>query len=835
MAPGSATRSRLAFCCLATLIGVLLNLFPIGILPDVRLLFGGVACLTVALLEGPVAGAIACFLASLAAVASFGPSGVAILTAEGLAVGFLVHRGMQASLADLLYWALLGAPAAALTYVTILQYPAPTSWVMIVTYPLNSFANILLAQIVAGAIRRRRLKTHLADGIWRPTLRATLSQKTILVATLPIVILTVVSGPIYLRRLESDARDHMQEAALGVRQDIDSLVGRHQAAIASFASTLGDGAELDRDKLTRRLEAAHASLPDLQSLFVVDRSGNILGASLGGADASHPEFGRIRDRDYFQQTILGNKAVVSDITWDRARSEPVIYLTSPIRSPGGRTQGFAAGALRIVAFHFENNYLRLDRYTVIIVDALNQVVYARGPRRYTPLQSLEGSPLLNAARGQTAPTFLVDQPAESGRGTRYLVSVNSSLLTGWRVFLEEPYSTVYFQTEVYYLLAALCLLGIFVVAVVFARWISATVTSPLDALLAEFHGFSQDSTKKPEVALEPNTPREVAALLEGFEGMAARLSDSYVALQTAIADREGINRQLQGVLADLDRTVATRTAQLAEAKVRAEDASRAKSEFLANMSHELRTPINGVIGMLHVLSDSELDGQQREDLSVALQSAEALLSVVSGILDFSKIEAGRMELEREEFSLSECIHSAIAIVEPSARAKGLALTSQIEPRTPDRYLGDFGKIRQIFLNLLNNAVKFTERGSVALYARAESPQSGPAQIHFAIRDTGIGLSAEQRKIIFEPFRQADGSVTRKYGGTGLGLSISSALVELMGGELSVESELGRGSTFLFTIFCPVVEGKSHPNQKLSNGLQNNGEIPFCHTSVVSKS
>ncbi len=414
---------------------------------------------------------------------------------------------------------------------------------------------------------------------------------------------------------------------------------------------------------------------------------------------------------------------------------------------------------------------------------------------------------MSALGGDSTRTFLLDEPNGSGSNTRYLVSANRSQRTDWRVFLEQPYSEIYLQTEIYYLLASMCLLGTFAVAVVFARWISASVTDPLDTLLATFARFAEDSAQKPELTLPENATAEIASLLAGFELIAARLSDSYKALRLALKDREKLNAELKEVLANLDRTVATRTAQLATAKAKAEDANRAKSEFLANMSHELRTPINGVLGMLYVIEDAGLTDAQRADLDIARQSAEALLSVIGGILDFSKIEAGKLDLERAEFSLRECLGSALAIVGPSARTKGLGLTFEIEEGMWDRYLGDFAKLRQVLLNLLNNAVKFTEAGWVHVRVRVQAADKGSARIYAAVSDTGIGMSSEQQRMVFEPFQQADTSTTRKYGGTGLGLTISAALVKLMGGTLSVESQPEKGSTFWFTVTLPLAESE----------------------------
>ncbi len=322
----------------------------------------------------------------------------------------------------------------------------------------------------------------------------------------------------------------------------------------------------------------------------------------------------------------------------------------------------------------------------------------------------------------------------------------------------------------------LLVLAALLASVALSFWLARVLTRPLLDLVGVMERVRQKGDY--EIRAPRRSADEVGDLVDGFNAM---LSE-----------------------------VQVRDTELREARAQAEAGARAKAEFLAMMSHEIRTPMNGVIGMTGLLQDTNLGPEQREYVDTVQSSANALLTILNDILDFSKVEAGRLDLESIDFDLRSAVQDVVELLAERAQSKGVELLSTVDPSVPDAVQGDPGRFRQILTNLIGNAVKFTEQGEVVASARLVEEQTNALVLRIEVRDTGIGISPEAQARLFQAFSQADGSTTRRFGGTGLGLAICRRLVDLMGGEIGVESEAGRGSVFWFTVRFAKAAGAVKP-------------------------
>ena len=793
-----------------------LNLLPTSLLSGLHLWLGGIAVAVAGILFGPRIGALAGLFAGIGVMLSTGVyPPIVLLPLEGAVLGWQARRERSPIVADLGYWTLAGLPLAVAAYRWLQPMPGAGVWLAALELPFNGILGTAVADalILSPAVLRWLAPDR--SGLALP-LRNMLLRTLTLVAAVPLLLLCFLFGRTLAERQTAEAGQQLLKAAATAQQMIEDYVRQHSLALSTLARQFDTQRGGSDAAVQSALVVSHGQYRSFVSLLAADATGQVIAVSPAGGVAGEDSarLGQsIGGRDYFRRAMAEDAPFISDVFAGHGAEEgPVVAISVRHRRIDGSAAGVIEGTLNLGGLAaLQRAYQGMENVSLLVTDHEQRVIYASEAGTTKPLMNAAASrPVAATATLSGTRTYTF----QDGNGTRQtatpmLAAHTRTILPdserGWNIYLWQPMAVVQRDAQAYVVCSLAMTLVIVALCVLISRATAGQLTRPLEDLVAEVRALDLDlphAHSGPRIA---GAPAEVAELQESITAMAERVRKSYGDVKEALAERKRANAELQELMRTLDQKVELRTQELAEASGRAEAATRAKSEFLANMSHEIRTPMNGVLGMLQVLESTSLNAEQREMTETIGSSAEALLVVLNDILDFSKIEAGRLELEAVAFDLPKLIESVVRLFEGQTRKKGLELVSVPDKRLPTIVQGDPGRLRQVLSNLISNAVKFTERGSIEIRASAPSRTAGGIRLRFEIEDTGIGMDNATRDRLFQPFSQGETSTTRRFGGTGLGLAISRQLVELMGGRITVQSEPGRGSCFWFEITLRLAE------------------------------
>lgn len=799
------TMRMLAELTFALLLASIINYYPVVLIANAQLVLGNVVAVIVTLVYGWRYGLAISFLASLVLWPVWGQLLLTLpFVLEIAVVGWAGSRNRPVVQMGMLYWVTLGWIIVALEYYFFTDLALSSQLAIVLKYILNGSINLLLGVGIVSFIpyfknRTSRLKQPVSG-----YLRG-LIFNTVTVTALIMMIVWMVS-------LQSDKHKEidrlLHQRLEHIIHETDSYIENYRAAL-SLAATMEIQATKAEDWQSR-MRSIHSDFPRILTMLITDPKGDIVASSpislLSEIRGSNMQ--NVSDRPYFRAVKESGQPYISDVFVGRGfGQDPLVALSVPLKIEG-EFVGVMEASLNLTELSLMDNRL-LDPFEgVMILDRHDHVIYSSNHLGYAFVEDLNQSNLL-AYLDNPDRYFVVDD-----KGNNIIARSSNASRLGWRYIVTYPRSVFEYSISIYAALSLILLIVSLALVYFMTGNLALGLVQPIHLLE---RALSKTVTRQD--FLDFNLPESFTPVAEienmqmKFNEFAMRLRDAISELTVANTAKEELNKQLNALNRGLEANILEKTQKLTLAVEQAEVANKAKSAFLAMMSHEIRTPLNGVLSMLALFDRSNLTEEQKKQIDIARESADTLLVLINDIIDFAKIEADKLELEEVDFNFLEMLQSVFNSFKVLAREKHISFDLNITGVTHEVICADPVRLRQVLNNLISNAVKFTEKGSVAVIVETVAQADHAVLLKVQVRDTGIGLTKTQQESLFESFKQADISTTRKFGGSGLGLAISKRICEMMDGEISVKSDKGQGSEFSFKV--KVREGNPENMQDMA--------------------
>lgn len=780
-----------------TIAGYLANYFPVPLFYNVDVLFGSLFALIILQVYGPVPGVIAAGIISTHTYFLWQhPYAIIIMTAEVLAVAIVLrYRPRAVVIADTAYWIVVGMPLVWVFYHVVMGVGVPSTYLIAAKQAINGIVNAVLACLIVTLIEH--FTSWLAGGNRRRGIgiREALFLVMVTLVLVPAMVIMIVTARQEMTRVEDSVQQKLSITASAAEQTVRDWVVQNLLTLRTLADTLNITDPGERKLITQELGMIRQADVDFTAIAVLDDAGRPI--TMNPAELlAESAIDVVRDAVFGRlsqdvSVIVTDALVGDDVT--SGEDAPVIALTVPVEREG-RLRGAIIGLMSLD--RLAELLVRLTtewRISALVIDGNSRVIACTDP---------DVEPLAHFAFAEDASlTYVEDEMylrmasvgpnvsiMERWQDSEYGIRGAVAEIADWELILRAPIAPYQDELNDRYRTLLLGMLVLVVATVAIASVLSRWLISGVAALSAVTVDLPEKVTRNERLSWPSSTIAEIDTLINSFRVTTSHLGESFSRLQ------------------------ATNDALL-EAKQEAEAANRTKSQFLANISHDLRTPLNGILGYAQILkNDQHRDRALQDAVHIIEKSGNHLLNLINDILDVSRLEAHRLVLDERPFRLGACLADVGDMIALQARQKKLDFVQEISETLPASVLGDEKRLRQVLLNLLNNAVKFTDSGTVTLRAHEHD-----GAIRFEVEDTGSGIAEEQLEQIFSPFQQLERDAGNDEG-TGLGLAIVERLVAMMGGSIQVESTVGQGSRFWFDVaFAPAERSLAGDSRRQTAG------------------